>query len=129
MKKENVFIVLSITNHLKPGSHPGRNKHAKTEWEVSERVEFVNALKPKHYTMSIAIGDYINRKMITGTRHGLTDYDVFENYVRQKYEKQMTELDAAYQTERVPVTEAATEEPKLVDQFGNTRPKTVFDAV
>jgi hypothetical protein len=72
------------------------------------------------------IADYLNRKMITGSRYGITDYDKFEEYVRSKYKEQMTELDAAYRPP-VPVTETTNETPVFADQFGNIRAKTVFD--
>lgn len=124
MKKEKVFIILSHKNMLKEGSHPGRNNKDKLEWEVSEQVEFVNQLRNRHTSTSSAIGDYINRKMVTGSRFGLTDYEAFEQYVRKKYAKQMAELDAAYNDDRV--KEEETQEV-FVDNFGNVREKTVFD--
>ena len=65
--KEKIFIVISHKNSLKKGSQ--------TEWEVAEFVEFVNQLRNRHYSSSSAIGDYINRKMITGTRFGITEYE------------------------------------------------------
>lgn len=118
MSKEKVFIVLSHKHSLKKGS--------KTEWEVTETVEFVNQLRNKHISTSSAIGDYINKKMMTGKKVGMADYEYFETYVRKKYSKQMSELDSAYQGDAVEVVEG----PELVtDQFGNLRPKTVFDMV
>ena len=98
---------------------------SKTDWEVTETVEFVNQLRNKHISMSIAIGDYINKKMVTGRRVGLEDYDYFETYIRKKYAGQLAQLDAAYRSEQVEDTG-----PELItDQFGNLRPKTVFDGV
>jgi hypothetical protein len=115
MSKEKVFIVLSHKNSLKKGSS--------TEWEVSETVEFVNQLRNRHTSMGSAIGDYINRKMIIGTRYGMDEYSKFDEYIRKKYSKQMDELDAAYLKQQV-----ADESPEvIVDQFGNVRSKTVFD--
>jgi len=122
--KEKVFIVLSHKNQLSRGSHPGRGKNGTVNWEVAEQVEFVNKLKERHITTGSVIGDYINRTMIKGERHGMTEYSVFEEYVRKKYKKQMDELDTAYGNERIEI-----EQPKeiFVDNFGNEREKTVFD--
>jgi hypothetical protein len=118
MSKEKVFIVLSHKNTLRKGS--------RTDWEVVETVEFVNNLKKRHVTMSSAIGDYLNRKIISGKKVGMEDYDYFETYVRKKYAKQMEELDSAYHDDVVKTEEG----PELVtDTFGNVRPKTVFDNV
>lgn len=115
MKKEKVFIVLSHKHSLK--------KKSATEWEVAETIEFVNQLRNRHTSMSSAIADYINRKMITGARFGMDDYAKFDEYIRKKYPEQMKKLDAAYRAEQVP-----DESPELVtDQFGNLRTKTVFD--
>jgi hypothetical protein len=127
MKEEKVFIVLTHTNQAAKGSHPGRGKNGNVTWEVAERVEFVNHIKTRHITTGSAIGDYINRKMIKGERHGMADYDVFEGYVRKKYEKQMIELDAAYSDIRIEVKEEEPVKQPFVDQFGNEREKTVFD--
>lgn len=122
MSKEKVFIVMTHKHSLKRGT--------KNDWEVTEVVEFVNQLRNKHTTMSSAIGDYLNKKMVTGARMGMNDYDKFETYVRTKYEKQMSELDAAYGNLREPeAVEPAPEEKEVyVDAFGNVRAKTVFDA-
>lgn len=117
MSKENVFIVLSHKHSLRRGSQ--------TEWEVSEKVEFVNKLKKVHLTMSSAIGDYLNRTMITGARYNMDDYSVFENYVRLKYQKQMDELDSHYKTQQKEIEMVDTN--LFVDEFGNVRPATVFD--
>jgi hypothetical protein len=126
MAKEKVFIVVSHKHSLK-------NKRSKAEnpndWQVTETVEFVNQLRPRHTSMSSAIGDYINRKMITGTRFGITEYGPFEDYIRQKYAKELAELDAVYRKDQVAevLTDPATE--VFADQFGNIRAKTVFDPV
>ena len=77
--------------------------------------------------MSSAIGDYINRKMQKGERHGMGDYDTFENYVRSKYEKEMTELDKAYRAEQVVFDLTPPEQEVFADKFGNVRARTVFD--
>ena len=119
MSKEKVYIVLSHKNSLKKGS--------KTEWEVTETVEFVNQLRRRHNTTSSAIGDYINRKMISGTRFGMTEYTKFEDYIRNKYKDQLAQLDKAYKPYVEPeVVEEDTTEV-ISDQFGNIRAKTVFD--
>ena len=124
MSKEKVFIVISHKNQLSKDSHPGRGKNPVLKWEVSENVEFVNHVKNRHITAGSAIGDYINRKMISGARHGMTDYAAFEEYVRKKYEKQMKELDEAYLSMQVPDNRPA---PLITDTFGNERERTVFD--
>jgi hypothetical protein len=116
MSKEKVFIVLSHKHSLKKGTSD--------EWEVTETVEFVNQLRNKHTTMSTAIGDYINRKMLSGSRFGMDEYEKFENYVRGKYAKQMDELDKAYSR----LQEAAPVSDLISDEFGNLRLRTVFDA-
>ncbi len=118
MAKEKVYIVLSHKNSLKKGS--------RTEWEVTEKVEFVNQLKDKHITMSSAIADYLNEKMQSGKRYGFVEYEQFETYIRGKYSKQMQELDAAYKPAR-PIVENDNSEAVFVDEFGNIRTKTVFD--
>lgn len=122
MKKEKVYIVVSHKHTLKtPGS-----KHREPTWEVAETVEFVNQLRNKHHTTSSAIGDYINRKMLTGARHGMADYTQFENYVRTKYEKEMKELDKAYRADQV-VVDTPNQQEVFSDEFGNIRARTVFD--
>lgn len=122
MSKEKVFIVVSHKNSLKKDARTG--KSIKDQWEVEEYVEFVNQVRDRHLSTGSAIGDYINRKMITGSRYGITEYDKFEEYVRTKYKKQMDELDAAYREAQVQPEES----PEVfADQFGNIRAKTVFD--
>jgi hypothetical protein len=116
MAKEQVYIVLMHKHSLKPGT--------RDQWEVQETVEFVSQLRNKHHSMASACGDFLNRKMISGSRHGFADYAVFEDYIEKKYEKQLTELRNAYP--RAPLPEAV--KPTLVkDQFGNERTPTVFD--
>lgn len=122
MKKEKVFIVVSHKHILKTPGAKGREP----VWDLSETVEFVNQLRNKHLTISSAIGDYINRKMEKGERHGMGDYDKFEEYVRSKYAKEMAELDKAYRAEQVVVEEVASPEV-FADEFGNLRARTVFD--
>jgi len=126
MRKEKVFIVISHKNSLK--SKLRVRTGTSDDWEITETVEFVNQIRNKHTSMSSAIADYVNRKMITGARFDITDYDKFENYVRSKYPKQMAELDAAYNSSR-PVKEEVPSPEVFVDPFGNVRAKTVFDPV
>jgi len=114
--KETVYIILSHMNTLKKGS--------RTEWDVHEKVEFVSTIRNKHTSTSSAIGDYINRKMITGSRYGMGDYEKFEEYVRTKYKEQMTQLDMAYGVDQARLDNSAE---VFVDKFGNVRAKTVFD--
>jgi len=124
MSKEKVFIVVSHKHTPKKGAKTGAAKSSETQWEVTETIEFVNQLRNRHISMSSAIGDYINRKMLSGERHGMGDYDKFEAYVRTKYEKQMAELDTAYRADQVVVEQS----PEVFsDSFGNIRARTVFD--
>jgi len=127
MKKEKVYIVISHKHMLKT---PGK-KGIEPQWEVAETVEFVNQLRHRHLSMSSAIGDYINRKMESGARVGMGDYDKFEEYVRSKYTKEMAQLDAAYRVEQVTRKQDNVDNsPVLVsDEFGNLRARTVFDKV
>jgi hypothetical protein len=104
MAKERVYIVLSHINSLKRG--------VKDQWEVTEKVEFLNQLKSKHYTMSSAIVDYLERKIIKGSSIGITDYQEFENYIRSKYGPQMKQLDKAYRPEDLSVD--TTDSPEVL---------------
>ena len=115
MKKEKVYIILSHKHSLKPRS--------RTEWEVTETVEFVNSVKRRHYQTASAIGDYFEEKMIVGSRVGMGEYEAFERYVNKKYSKQMSELTVAYPKEKT--NQAA--ELVITDEFGNVRVPTVFD--
>lgn len=120
MSKEKVYIVLSHKHNLKKGT--------KDQWEVAESVEFVNQLRNKHLTMSSAIGDYINRKMLSGARHGMDDYSKFEEYLRTKYSKEIAQLDNSYRKEQVEVEVVSPAKSDLItDSFGNLRPANVFD--
>lgn len=114
MKKEKVFIVLSHKHSLNPRSR---------EWEVTEKVEFVNNLRNRHYDSSSAIGDYVKGTMLSGSKVGMGEYENFENYVRKKYKDQMSELDEKYGDLR----EREIKPETIVDEFGNNRAKTVFD--
>lgn len=115
MAKEKVYIVLSHKHSLKAGT--------KNDWEVTETVEFVNQLRNRYISMSSAIGDFLNKKMITGAKVGMGDYEYFMAYVDKKYSKQMSQLRAAY-----PEPEVEDTGPELItDSFGNIRPRTVFD--
>ena len=124
MSKEKVFIVLSLKHSLKKGSHTGAAKSTQPEWERTETVEFVNQLRNKHYESSCAIGNYLNRTMVTGARYGFDEYDKFEGYIRTKYAKELDQLDSMYREQQV------VEEPSaevFSDEFGNIRARTVFD--
>jgi len=124
MAKEKVYIVLSHVHSLKKDA---KGKGIKDAWEVSEKVEFVNQLRNRHHSMSTAIGDYLNKTMLTGARAGMGDYSKFDEYIRKKYSKQMAELDAMYGNKQVAEESVEIEEPAFIDQFGNKREKTVFD--
>ena len=137
MSKEKVFIVISHKNVLKKnrrGLAGGPKSPTPDDWETVETVEFVNALKNKHITMSKATADYINRKVLSGQHLGMTDYDVFDGYVRSKYPAQMAELDAAYGKQQlakeIENTVPDENSPQLIsDEYGNIRPVTIFDDV
>ena len=115
MSKQKVFIVLTHKHSLKSKTND--------EWEVHETVQFLNQLRNKHYEYASAIGDYVNGKMLIGSKVGMSEYNNFENYVRKKYKEQMDELDKMYGSLRI--RENSSEIIK--DEFGNTRLKTVFD--
>ena len=118
MSKEKVFIVLSHKHSLKKGS--------RSEWEVTEKVEFVNQLRDRHITMSSASADYLNRKMLSGAKYGFDEYSKFEDYIRTKYPKQMSQLDAAYRAEQLVPTTAVSPDV-MVDEHGNVQVKTIVD--
>jgi hypothetical protein len=120
MSKKKVFIVLTHKNMLKKGSQ--------TEWEVQEIVECVDQLRSRHYSYSSAIGDYINRQMIKGARYNMSDYDKFEEYVEKKYPKEMQDLNTHWQQYRV-AKDTPEDTEVFADEFGNIRPRTVFDTV
>lgn len=132
MSKAKVFIVLMHKNCLKvPGT-----KTTEPKWEVEERVEFVDQLRKKHIETSSAIGNYLEQKLISGSRYGIDSYAKFDEYVRKKYNKEMRELDAVYlgmkETEDEDLSTIPTSENTLnliTDQFGNLRPRTIFDKV
>lgn len=125
MAQEKVFIVLSHKHSLKKDKN---GKGIAGEWEVSETVEFVNQLRKRHNETSTAVADYVNKKMLSGTRYGMTDYDAFIEYLNKKYPKQMLELDSKYGDKTV-VEEIEEVSDLITDQFGNIRPRTVFDTV
>lgn len=97
------------------------------DWQVNETVEFVNQLRNRHIQTSSVIADYINRKIVTGAKYNVTDYDKFEDLVRSKYGKQLAELDAMYREQQAPVGVVENLTPVFSDQFGNIRARTVFD--
>ncbi len=109
MSKDRVYLVLSHQNSLKKGS--------KSEWEVTETIEFVNCLKKKHNSMATVIGDYLERKIIKGSASGITDYERFEEYVRSKYGPQMKILDKSYRPEDLSIVDGDTT-PIIADQDG-----------
>lgn len=128
MGKETVYIVLSQKHQLKAGSHPGRGDKDVRDWEVAEKIEFVNQLRNRHLTTGAAIADYTNRKIVAGSHRGVTSYEQFDKYVREKYSSQMAELDSAYKADQVE-EEVVAVTKMITDQFGNVRPWTVFDRV
>jgi hypothetical protein len=106
MRKDKVFIVVTQIRSLKTKS--------KDSWQVTERVEFVDQVRNKHISTATAIGDYINQKMVIGAAKGITEYDKFETYIREKYPKQMEQLDAHFRPK--PAEEpVADERPVTVD--------------
>jgi hypothetical protein len=127
MSKEKVFIVVSHKHSVKKGKTGSPDDTP--EWEVGEKVEFVNQLRERHLTSASAIGDYLNKKMIVGERNGMGEYNKFDSYVRSKYPQQMAELDAAYAAQVVDLTPPEPEAETISDEFGNVRARTVFDPV
>lgn len=99
MKKEQVFICVTQVRSLRPKS--------RSDWQVTERVEFVDQVRRKHVQTAMAVGDYINRKMIIGTGK-VESYEKFEEYVRAKYPKQMGQLDEFFRPETV--------EPEVIEE-------------
>ena len=117
MSKDQVYIVVSHTNRL-------RNQ----KWEVSEKVEFVNSLRSRHYTTASIIADYINQKVITGKRFNIETYNQLDQYLRTKYPKQFKELDEKYASMVVQQPAVVSDVPNvIIDDFGIARQKTVFD--
>lgn len=125
MAQEKVFIVLSHKHSLKKDKN---GKGVAGEWEVGETVEFVNQLRKRHTETSTAVADYLNKKMLSGTRYGMTDFDKFIEYLYTKYPKQMKELDSKY-GDKTEVEEVEDTQDLITDQFGNIRLRTVFDPV
>lgn len=120
MSRKKIFIVLTHKHSLKPKSN--------NEWETEETIEFVDQLRSRHYSYASVIGDYINGKMIVGTRVGMGDYVKFDKYVREKYPKQMGDLDASYGKARINQPFIKKDDTnKFKDEFGNVREKTIFD--
>ena len=118
MSKDKVFIVLSHKNSLKKGS--------RTDWEVTETVEFVNCLRNKHTTLSTVIIDYINREIIKGKSAGITDYQKVEDYVRSKYGPQMKILDKQYRPENLSVDTKGDTLTVVADQSGNLHAEAIM---
>jgi hypothetical protein len=116
MAKEQVFIVMSHKHSF--------NKDK--QWETAEAVEFVSQLRNRHFSYASVIGDYINKKLVGGSKSKLISYEKFEDLVRTKYADQMAELDKAYRDDIVEVEVAPTAK-MVTDQFDNARPWTVFD--
>jgi len=125
MSKEKVFIVISHKQVLKKNANVGGRKPTINDWEIVETVEFVNKLNNRHVTTSKATADYLNRKVLSGAATGMDSYELFEQYVRSKYPKQLAELDASYGKSQVEKLKPATE--LISDEHGNVRVRTVFD--
>jgi hypothetical protein len=105
MKKDKVFIIITHKHRLK--------ERSKDQWDVVETVEFVDQIRSKHYSYASAIGDYINREVIMGTKMSLTNYIEFDNYVRNRYKAQMDELDSVYAEKVVKVVDAVLTSDRL----------------
>ena len=124
MSKEKVYIVVTHKHQVKRS----KNKVAEPQWEVAETLDFVNQLRERHYTTSVAIADYLNEEMVMVGRSGITTFKQFDNYVRGKYAKEMAELDKNYYTQKTVALSEDVEPAELyTDSFGNVRAKTVFD--
>lgn len=107
MKKEKVFIVVTQIRSLKTKSQ--------SSWQVTEKVEFVDQIRKRHISTASAIGDYINQKMVIGMAKGVTEYDKFEAYIREKYPKQMEQLDAHFRPKAEEAAPVSDERPVTVE--------------
>jgi hypothetical protein len=122
MAKETVYIVLSHVHSLK--------KYTTDQWEVSEKVEFVNRIRKYHIQYATIIGNYLQRKIEQGgAKLNINTYEEFESYINKKYEKQMTTLREAYPREDIVVMDSEVGEVVITDTFGNERAPTIFDRV
>lgn len=110
MKKEQVFICVTQVKSLRPKS--------RSDWQVTERVEFVDQVRRKHVQTAMAVGDYINRKMIIGAGK-VENYEKFEEYIRTKYSKQMQQLDQFFRPETIVPEVTETESPPVTVEGDN----------
>ena len=114
MKPSKIFIVLTHTRRFENG-----------RWEMVEDIEFVSEVRTRHYTTATIVVDYARRKVVARNRTDIANFDQFEQYIWEKYPDQMQKLITKYNLpEPVPQTPDLT---VIVDQFGVSRPKTIFD--
>jgi hypothetical protein len=116
MTPKHIYTVLSWQRTL-----------ANTGWQLVERLEVISAVRPRHYETSVVVADYINRKFVCRNHKAFANYDAFEAYLWEKFPEQMTELTNRFNVERKLDAEPGTT-PVIVDNFGVSRLKTVFDA-
>jgi hypothetical protein len=87
MKKKNVFIVASHVRKIVD--------RLSDQWEVHEKVEFVDQLSNKHIQNATSIVDFMNEKVVKGQSIGV-EYEEFIDYVRNKYPKEMDNLQELF---------------------------------
>ena len=114
---KKVYIVLTHTRRV-------NNK----KWELVEDIEFVSELRTRHYTTASIIVDYTNSKIISRNRMDISNFAQFESYVWGKYNTQMKQLESKYVVRETPIEITTDREETIVDSFGVTRSKTIFDA-
>ena len=85
-KKEKVFIIL--THHRMPHADPGKQT-------LTEKAEFVNAIKPRHFVSATVILDYIN-KTVVKQRQSEYSYGHYIEHIKKTYPQQMYELSQEY---------------------------------
>lgn len=108
MKQEKVFIVASHSRR------PSKDRLKEGQWEVTERVEFVNQLRQKHIQTSTIAVEYIEEKVIIGKMSGVI-YEEFIKYVTNRYPKQMEQLQQIYK-------------PSAVVENAEPMPESVLDS-
>ena len=113
---KKVYIVLTHTRRV-------NNK----KWELVEDIEFVSELRTRHYTTASIIVDYTNSKIISRNRMDISNFAQFESYVWGKYSTQMKQLESKYVVRETPIEITTNREETIVDSFGVSRAKTIFD--
>jgi hypothetical protein len=89
MSKEKVFIVVSHSRL------PSKDRAKQGQWEVTEKIEFVDQLRKRHIDMSSITVDYLEEKVLYGNPKNI-QYDEFIKYVTERCPRQMKELNETY---------------------------------